>query len=159
MPRRGKPEICADTKISLNQGIRSLIDHDHDNLVGFPDRPRANRRSSPTPQSNKAENPHCSRQCSQRTPAIGGERMPPSTAPSPATGARRLPADVESSLSQIEMEYQAGELTQRGYEIRRSRILSAIDLANLDLSGERLPTSAGVSSTLPLTRYLPSTLN
>jgi hypothetical protein len=49
---------------------------------------------------------------------------------------RPLPLDVRSRLAQIELEYQSGELTQRGYEIRRSRILSPVDLENFHLSHE-----------------------
>lgn len=49
---------------------------------------------------------------------------------------RSLPADIRSRLAQIELEYQSGELTQRGYEIRRSRILSPIDLTNFNLNDE-----------------------
>ena len=67
--------------------------------------------------------------------------MSSSNSPQP----RPLPIDVRSRLAQIELEYQSGELTQRGYEIRRSRILSPIDLANFNLSDEipsgRLNTS------------------
>jgi DMAP1-binding Domain len=67
--------------------------------------------------------------------------MPPS---SPVVG-RTLPNDVRFRLAQIEQEYQAGELTQRGYEIRRSRILSPIDITNLNFINEttgRVNTSA-----------------
>ena len=49
---------------------------------------------------------------------------------------RPLPTDVRSRLAQIELEYQSGELTQRGYEIRRSRILSPIDMTNFNFSNE-----------------------
>ena len=61
----------------------------------------------------------------------------PSSNSSPAT-LRTLPADIRSQLAQIDHEYQQGELTQRGYEIRRSRILSPIDIANLNLNNDRL---------------------
>lgn len=49
---------------------------------------------------------------------------------------RPLPTDVRSRLTEIEQEYQAGELTQRGYEIRRSRLLSPFDLADFNLENE-----------------------
>ena len=116
------------------------------NLFGSTPR---NPRSSPHARSLTRRGIHCIHRCDQRTPANGDQRMPVGTGPppSPVTGGRRLPADAESSLAQIEMEYRAGELTQRGYEIRRSRILSAPDIANLNLSGEQPPTSAGVSTT------------
>jgi DMAP1-binding Domain len=76
---------------------------------------------------------------------------PPGTAPLPpaAMGGRHLPTEVSSRLAQIEMEYQQGELTQRGYEIRRSRLLTAVDIANLNLGGDR-PTTSGVPSNPPL---------
>jgi hypothetical protein len=57
---------------------------------------------------------------------------------------RTLPADVRTRLARIENEYQQGELTQRGYELRRSRILSPIDMTalNFDSPSGRLNTSA-----------------
>jgi hypothetical protein len=64
-------------------------------------------------------------------------------------GGRHLPTEVESRLAQIEMEYQQGELTQRGYEVRRSRLLTAVDIANLNLGGDR-PTTSGVPLNVPL---------
>lgn len=78
------------------------------------------------------------------------EMPPPGTAPLPAAmGGRHLPTEVSSRLAQIEMEYQQGELTQRGYEIRRSRLLTAVDIENLNLGGDR-PTTSGVPSNAPL---------
>ena len=47
---------------------------------------------------------------------------------------RTLPPDIRAQLSQIELEYQQGELTQRGYEVRRSRLLSPIDMSAMTLS-------------------------
>jgi len=44
---------------------------------------------------------------------------------------RALPPDIRQQLAKIELEYQHGELTQRGYELRRSRVLSPIDMATL----------------------------
>jgi hypothetical protein len=55
---------------------------------------------------------------------------------SSASTARALPSDIRSRLAQIDYEYQQGELTQRGYEIRRSRILSPVDMENLNLYNE-----------------------
>jgi hypothetical protein len=62
--------------------------------------------------------------------------------PQPTTS--NLPADVRTRLARIENEYQQGELTQRGYELRRSRILSPIDMTalNFDSPSGRLNTSA-----------------
>jgi DMAP1-binding Domain len=74
-------------------------------------------------------------------------KMPPSGTPSQ----RGLPSEVQSKLAQIEHEYQQGELTQRGYELRRSRILSPIDMSTLNLHTDgtgRLNTS-GVLIDLP----------
>ena len=67
--------------------------------------------------------------------------MPP---PTPPTLDRTLPADVRTRLARIEHEYQQGELTQRGYELRRSRLLSPIDMTalNFDSPPARLNTSA-----------------
>jgi len=67
--------------------------------------------------------------------------MPPSTSPNLD---RSLPSDVRTRLARIENEYQQGELTQRGYELRRSRILSPIDMTalNFDSPSGRLNTSA-----------------
>lgn len=44
-----------------------------------------------------------------------------------------LPPDIRSRLAKVDREYQTGELTQRGYELRRSRILNPIDMANFSL--------------------------
>lgn len=58
---------------------------------------------------------------------------------------RALPPDIRHQLAKIELEYQQGELTQRGYELRRSRVLSPIDIMTLaqSLDGNgRLNTSA-----------------
>jgi DMAP1-binding Domain len=49
---------------------------------------------------------------------------------------RALPSDLRARLAQIDLEYQHGELTERGYEIRRARILSSIDMANLNFNAE-----------------------
>ena len=49
---------------------------------------------------------------------------------------RGLPSDIRARLAQIEQEYQQGELTERGYEIRRARILSSIDMTNLNFNAE-----------------------
>ena len=54
--------------------------------------------------------------------------------PSNTSYGHALPPDVRSRLARIEREYGAGELTQRGYELRRSRILSPIDMERLSLS-------------------------
>jgi len=68
--------------------------------------------------------------------------MPPPGTPS--LDRTSLPSDVRTRLARIEHEYQQGELTQRGYELRRSRILSPIDMAgfNFDSPPARLNTSA-----------------
>jgi len=58
--------------------------------------------------------------------------MPPSNVPVE----KNLPSEVRSRLALVEQEYQQGELTQRGYELRRSRILSPIDMSNLSLNNE-----------------------
>ena len=59
--------------------------------------------------------------------------------------ARTLHPDIRQQLAKIELEYQQGELTERGYELRRSRVLSPVDMAALaqaiDGNG-RLNTSA-----------------
>ena len=47
-----------------------------------------------------------------------------------------LPSNIRAQLARIEREYEEGELTQRGYEIRRSRLLSAVDMTNLSLISE-----------------------
>ena len=67
--------------------------------------------------------------------------MPPPGTPSLD---RPLPSDVRTRLARIDHEYQQGELTQRGYELRRSRILSPIDITalNFDSPPARLNTSA-----------------
>jgi hypothetical protein len=82
--------------------------------------------------------------------------MPPQP-PAAAVGGRHLPPDVEARLAQIELEYQHGELTQRGYEIRRSRILAAIDIQHLDLAGDR-PSTSGVPFPYSHTHHTPSLL-
>ena len=61
---------------------------------------------------------------------------------------RVLPPDVRHQLAQVEAEYQSGELTQRGYEMRRSRILSPIDLSALSLSLEGTTTNNVVGSVI-----------
>lgn len=70
---------------------------------------------------------------------LTGQTMPPGTGPAPAAmmGRRQLPVDVEAELAQIERDFQNQELTARGYEIRRSRILSTLDMSALNLVGER----------------------
>ena len=54
----------------------------------------------------------------------------------PQSGAATLPADVRAQLAQIEVEYQLGELTQRGYEVRRARLLSPLDMSGLYVNTE-----------------------
>jgi hypothetical protein len=99
-----------------------------------------------------------SSQSSQRpphpSPTQGGKvRMPPPSAPAPppppATTPldRTLPSDIRTRLAEIEHEYQTGELTQRGYEIRRSRLLTPLDMAQITFDAQqhnsaRLYTSA-----------------
>lgn len=74
--------------------------------------------------------------------------MPSSNA---SPGGRPLPPDVLSRLAQIEREYQQGELTQRGYEIRRSRIMSPLEMANFNFNFNDNDTPGQVNSAvLPL---------
>jgi hypothetical protein len=70
--------------------------------------------------------------------------MASSHRPAPHT----LPPDIRHQLAKIELEYQQGELTQRGYELRRSRVLSPVDVAALAQAidgNTRLNTSAVVA--------------
>jgi len=62
-----------------------------------------------------------------------------------------LPAQVQAQLAQIEAEYSSGELTQRGYELRRSRILSPIDIAGLN---HVIDANRTVSAVSPLRKEL-----
>jgi DMAP1-binding Domain len=47
-----------------------------------------------------------------------------------------LPAGVRSQLAQIELDYQQGELTQRGYEVRRARLLAPLDMSGLHIAAD-----------------------
>jgi hypothetical protein len=56
---------------------------------------------------------------------------------------RPLPADIRTRLAEIDLDYQQGELTQKGYESRRSRILSAMDMRMLSLELSNAGNSVG----------------
>ena len=62
-----------------------------------------------------------------------------------------LPPTVRAQLAQIDTEFNSGELTQRGYELRRSRILSPIDIAALNQSIENTPRINPSAVSLPST--------
>ena len=49
---------------------------------------------------------------------------------------RDLPSDIRAKLDQVEEEYQNGELTQRGYELRRSRIMASFDMPSSSLPND-----------------------
>jgi DMAP1-binding Domain len=70
-------------------------------------------------------------------------------------GRRPIPPDVLSRLAQIEHEYQHGELTQRGYEIRRSRIISPLEMENFNFNFNNNDTSGRENSAVfpPLPRF------